>query len=184
MPRDATDTKKRILAAARDEFAAYGFAGARVDRIAETAGANKRSIYVHFGPKETLFEIVVENSLNELEAQVPFDASDLPGYAGRMFDYLLANQHLGRIQVWAQLENVPTTPAETASYARKVAALQAVGDPDPVDTLSLTIGAVGSWMLASPALRALADEPEFSPERLARVRAEVVASVAARHQVR
>jgi AcrR family transcriptional regulator len=184
MPPDATDTKRRILAAAREEFSSYGLAGARVDRIAEKAGANKRSIYVHFGPKETLFEMVIEQTLAELEANVPFDAGDLPSYAARMFDYLIVNQHIGRIQIWAQLENAPTTAAETASYGRKVAALTAAGDRDAVDTLALTIAAVGSWLLASPALRAQAAEPEFSEARLAHFRGDLLAAVAGMQSAR
>ncbi len=46
MPPDSTETKRRLLAAAAEEFARYGLAGARVDRIAEAAGANKRQRYV------------------------------------------------------------------------------------------------------------------------------------------
>ncbi len=49
MVRDAAATRARILAAAVGEFAEFGEAGARIDRIAEAAGANKRSIYVYFG---------------------------------------------------------------------------------------------------------------------------------------
>ncbi|MBO3680199.1 TetR family transcriptional regulator [Streptomyces sp. NEAU-YJ-81] len=46
-PCDSNATKAGLLDAAFTEFAAYGIAGARVDRIAETAGANKRLISVH-----------------------------------------------------------------------------------------------------------------------------------------
>ena len=179
MPPDASDTKRRILAAARAEFGRYGLAGARVDRIAETAQANKRSIYVHFGPKETLFEVVVDQALAELEANVPFDAEALPAYAGAMFDYLIATPDFARLQAWAQLEEARTTDAERDSYARKIAKLVAAGDPDAVDTLALTIAMVLAWFFASPALRALAPEPELSPERLAHFRADLVAAVGA-----
>jgi AcrR family transcriptional regulator len=50
-PRDAEATKARLLAAGTEEFAAHGFAGARIDRIAERAGANKRLIYMYFADK-------------------------------------------------------------------------------------------------------------------------------------
>jgi AcrR family transcriptional regulator len=43
--RDSAATKERLLAAATDEFAAHGIAGARVDRIAAAARANKQLIY-------------------------------------------------------------------------------------------------------------------------------------------
>ena len=42
--RDPERTRARILDAARDEFAAHGLGGARVDRIATNAGANKRML--------------------------------------------------------------------------------------------------------------------------------------------
>ncbi|MDM0116465.1 TetR/AcrR family transcriptional regulator [Variovorax sp. J22R133] len=58
--RDPEATKADILAAAKVEFAKLGLAGARVDVIAETSGANKRMIYHYFGGKEQLFEAVVE----------------------------------------------------------------------------------------------------------------------------
>ncbi|MGV7813193.1 TetR/AcrR family transcriptional regulator, partial [Mycobacterium kansasii] len=83
-PPDASDTKRRILTAARSEFAQSGFAGARIDRIAEQARANKRSIYVHFGPKEQLFDIVVAGVLSEMAEAVHFTPDDLPGYAAQL----------------------------------------------------------------------------------------------------
>ena len=46
--RNADRSQGIILAAARDEFAEYGLGGARVDRIAERAGLNKRLIYYYF----------------------------------------------------------------------------------------------------------------------------------------
>ena len=46
--RDADRSQSTILAAARDEFAEHGLGGARVDRIAERAGLNKRLIYYYF----------------------------------------------------------------------------------------------------------------------------------------
>ncbi|MEV4894943.1 helix-turn-helix domain-containing protein, partial [Nonomuraea sp. NPDC055795] len=49
----AEATKSRILQAATAEFAAYGFAGARVDRIAQAASVNKNLIYVYFTNKDT-----------------------------------------------------------------------------------------------------------------------------------
>jgi AcrR family transcriptional regulator len=58
--RDADRSQLTILAAARDEFAEFGLGGARVDRIAERAGVNKRLIYYYFEDKEKLFEAVLE----------------------------------------------------------------------------------------------------------------------------
>jgi len=58
--RDPERTKARILAAATAEFARYGLGGARVDRIAARAGANKRMLYYYFRDKDTLFLAALE----------------------------------------------------------------------------------------------------------------------------
>jgi AcrR family transcriptional regulator len=60
--RDADRSQNTILAAARDEFAEYGLGGARMDRIAERAGLNKRLIYYYFEDKERLFQAVLEQA--------------------------------------------------------------------------------------------------------------------------
>ena len=49
--RDPERTRHRILSAATEEFARYGLGGARVDRIAARAGANKRMLYYYYGNK-------------------------------------------------------------------------------------------------------------------------------------
>jgi AcrR family transcriptional regulator len=55
-------TRVRILEAATAEFAQHGFGGARVDRIAERAQANKRMLYYYFGSKDELFLAVLEEA--------------------------------------------------------------------------------------------------------------------------
>ena len=59
--RDAEATQRRILEAAKKEFARKGLGGARVDDIAERAKANKRMIYHYFESKESLFQRVLED---------------------------------------------------------------------------------------------------------------------------
>ena len=54
-PRDAERSQSHILDAALAEFADHGLGGARMDRIAERAGVNKRLIYYYFENKESLF---------------------------------------------------------------------------------------------------------------------------------
>jgi AcrR family transcriptional regulator len=56
--RSTTELRGEILEAARAEFAQYGLAGARIDRIARNAQASKERLYAHFGDKETLFREV------------------------------------------------------------------------------------------------------------------------------
>lgn len=58
--QDPEGMRARILAAATREFAGHGFGGARIDRIAGLAGANKRMVYYHIGDKEALYLAVLE----------------------------------------------------------------------------------------------------------------------------
>lgn len=58
--RNPARNQERILKAATGEFARYGLGGARVDRIAARAGANKRMLYYYYGNKEELFLAVLE----------------------------------------------------------------------------------------------------------------------------
>ena len=58
--RDPARNQDRILGAATEEFARHGLGGARVDRIAARAGANKRMLYYYYGNKEALFLAALE----------------------------------------------------------------------------------------------------------------------------
>ncbi|GAA4250131.1 TetR family transcriptional regulator [Dactylosporangium darangshiense] len=127
-PRDAAATKVRILDAATAEFAAYGLAGARVDRVAMRAEINKQLIYAYFGSKEGLFDAVLQTHIELLLDAVPFDAGDLPGYAVALFDFAVAKPDLLRLLRWHTLER----PGELARFEqtigsteRKIAALAA-----------------------------------------------------------
>jgi TetR/AcrR family transcriptional regulator len=64
--RNPALTAHDILVAAREEFCEYGFDGARVDRIAETAAANKRLLYHYFGNKEALYSAVLLDAYREI----------------------------------------------------------------------------------------------------------------------
>src|SRR4051812_8387849 len=61
-------TRQKILDAALAEFAHHGLGGARVDRIAQRAGANKRMLYYYFGDKEGLFLAALENRYEHIRS--------------------------------------------------------------------------------------------------------------------
>lgn len=102
--RDAERTKRRIFDAATREFAAHGIAGARIDRIAAGAGANKQLIYAYFGSKRELFESIVAEHVARFFAEVPFDAERLPEYAAAAYDFFTANPEIVHIVSWHALE--------------------------------------------------------------------------------
>ncbi|TQC45900.1 TetR family transcriptional regulator [Rhodococcus sp. WS4] len=97
-------TRDRILATAKEEFARYGVAGARINRIAEAARASKDRLYAYFDSKEALFAAVIELWIAETTEQTALRGDDLPGYAGRLFDDYVAHPENARLQEWADLE--------------------------------------------------------------------------------
>ncbi len=50
-----SETRERLLAAARETFARQGFAGCSVDDLAESAGYSKGAFYSNFSSKEAVF---------------------------------------------------------------------------------------------------------------------------------
>jgi AcrR family transcriptional regulator len=131
----ADATKERILDAAMAEFSAYGVAGARVDRIARTAGCNKNLIYVYFENKETLFTTVLDKHLSRVYSDLTVTPDDLSDYAGRVFDFAMANPDLMRLMAWSNLEEQATDPATRAQVhddkLTELTAAQADGKLNP-----------------------------------------------------
>ena len=64
------DTRKRILAAACDEFGAHGFAATTVDRIARRARVNKAMIYYHFPNKRALYTCIIRDVFTPITERV------------------------------------------------------------------------------------------------------------------
>ena len=177
--RDAQATRARILAAATSEFAAHGIAGARVDRIAAAAGANKNMIYIYFGSKEQLFDVVFAAGIEELLETVPIQPEDLPAYAAAMFDHMTARPELSRLARWHGLERpggiLHLEPAVHGTVAKieAIGAAQAAGlitgalTPDQV--VSLVVNVAATWSAGSPELADTEPSAELSAQRRAAV---------------
>ena len=69
-PAPLGDPPRDILAAAAEEFAEWGFAGARVDEIARRAGVNKAMLYYHVGDKAKLYEKVILDAVGCVAAHL------------------------------------------------------------------------------------------------------------------
>lgn len=63
-------SRARILRAAAAEFAARGYAGANVDRIARAARLNKAMIYYHFAGKAALYREILTDMFGAVRARV------------------------------------------------------------------------------------------------------------------
>ncbi|WP_405607810.1 TetR/AcrR family transcriptional regulator [Streptomyces sp. NBC_01511] len=168
MPRtdQLAGTRNRLLAAARDEFAAHGMGGARVSRIAERAGVSKERIYGYFGSKEKLFAAVIAEALTEHAALLGPPSGDPAEYAGRIYDLHRDNPQLLRLMMWEALhyddgggdgcggDGLPSERSRTVRYR------------DMVGTLSETLGSESDSEAASTllALIGLAILPTAFPQ--------------------
>ena len=63
-------SRERLFAAAAAEFAARGFAGANVDRIARAARVNKAMIYYHFASKAALYREILRDMFEAVAVRV------------------------------------------------------------------------------------------------------------------
>jgi AcrR family transcriptional regulator len=135
--RTRIELRDEILAAARAEFAQFGLAGARIDRIARAAAASKERLYAHFGDKETLFRGVVAADGAEFFRAVELRADAVPEFVGDIFDLAQSRPEHVRMITWAQLEGFPLDKPEIDGEHgpdRAVAALEqarAEGHVDP-----------------------------------------------------
>jgi len=64
----AAHSRNDIVEVATAEFAAHGYAGARVDEIAARTRTTKRMIYYYFGSKENLYLAVLEKAYAQIRA--------------------------------------------------------------------------------------------------------------------
>lgn len=130
--RDAEATRQRLICAAYAEFAQRGIAGARVDRIAAAAKANKAQIYHYFGSKDRLFDAVWETLEERVIGSAQFDAEDLAGFAAHVVDTYARDPGIVRLITWQRLER-GDDPAGRAtirtlqSYIDAIATAQAQG---------------------------------------------------------
>jgi AcrR family transcriptional regulator len=158
---DPEGTRARILRAAVEEFAEHGSAGARVDRIAAKAGANKESIYRYYGSKQELLRRVLDEYLNTRGEEIGLDPKDPVGYPASVVRLHAANPELVRLVAWEGLET--RGPVDDRSiqerqvhYDRKIAVLEEAQrsgliDPDlDVRHLLFAFLAMADWLFVSP----------------------------------
>lgn len=131
----SSDTRQKILCAARAEFSENGFHGARVDRISELAGINKRMLYAYFGNKEDLYKRVLLDVYGSLriheDALMERDADTEPMTAianviDLYFDFLLDNEIFVRMLMWENL-NYARCLKETYAYDIKKSMIDYIG---------------------------------------------------------
>jgi AcrR family transcriptional regulator len=187
MVGDSLATQRRLLDAAAQEFASYGIAGARVDRIAEAAQSNKAQIYHYFGSKDGLFDAVFNALVIDTVREVPIDVTDLPEYAGRLFDGYDAHPEVSRLATWYRLERAGTQDPLEISLSSMRAKIEAIARAQQdgrvsarfaaSDLLALVLNLAALWSMASPEFSVIL--LDHSPAHRRRVVVDAVAALLA-----
>jgi len=130
--RDAERSRRALLDAARHEFAAKGFAGARIGAIAERAGVNKQLISYYFGGKQGLYDALVEEWLSQ-EREMADPAISLDELVARYLDVAHRQPELQRLFVRENLEadHTQVVPDVDADDVRELRRRQGDGEIDP-----------------------------------------------------
>jgi TetR/AcrR family transcriptional regulator len=118
--KEKVPTEGKVIAAAVQEFADYGYDGARVDRIAVRAKINKAMIYYHFKSKEALYERILKDLLNGIYSYVanvvPKDASPLDALYAILDNYMNYINALDRNYIRIVLREI----SSGGTYFRKI----------------------------------------------------------------
>jgi len=126
--RDAERTRRELLDVATAAFAESGFAGTRVDDIAERTSTTKRMIYYYFGGKEQLYLAVLEKAYRGIrEAEQQQHVGDLPPteavrrIAELTYDHHLAHSDFIRL---VSIENI-----HRGEFIRRLDSLRELNQP-------------------------------------------------------
>lgn len=197
-PRNPELTKRDILIAAREEFVEHGLVGARVDRIARRANANKRLLYHYFGNKEVLYSTVLYEAYREIRegeqklslgTLAPVEAMQkLVGFtfdhfhANPWFIRLLATENINRGVFVRRMESIRELHSPIVDQIRDVlaAGMRAGVFRDGVDPVQLYISIAGvSYFYFSNmhTLSVIFDQTLASDSALAERRAHAVAVI-------
>jgi len=160
-PRDAEDTRERVLAAAAEQFAAHGFAGTSLAAISKACGISDGLILHHFQTKQALYRQVLEEmsgryaqALAQAQASTGSPEQAMLRTLEATFNFWKQDRTYQRISQWAALEGRSELARQeaglTAALVREVERLQQQGLVDrryaPMVFLTMIIGPIQFWL--------------------------------------
>ena len=161
----------RILAAAQTEFAAHGFAGGRVERIAAAARVNKQLLFHYFDSKAGLYRASAAEAASRADFEPPRSGSPTERLRDLVTRLVVARAELGAIPAHDLRDRA------TVAVASVIEASQAQGHfRDDVDP-----GSVAEVVVSAAFGRAAAGNDEPPTESQAARFAETVARMTADH---
>ena len=126
MPR-AADTRLKILEVAETEFAAEGFAGAHLQRIAEQVGVRKTALYYYFDSKSALYTAVLAAMLEQFDRTVAaaVETDEPPDrrllrLIAQVNDLLAERRNYARILIRVFVDRPPIEAAELIPIVERV----------------------------------------------------------------
>jgi AcrR family transcriptional regulator len=198
---DPERTVADIIEVATREFAEKGFAGARIDVIADAMRTSKRMIYYYFGSKEALYIRVLEEAYHRIRSiEAELHLADLdPEAALRKLvaftvDYqranpdfirLVMNENIHRGEFLAQSKlihklNVPAISAVREVYERGVQGGVFRAGLDPVD-LHMSISALSFFNVANHHTFSLIFKRNLETARAMNARRDSIVEMVVRH---
>lgn len=158
-------SRRLLLEAARDVFAEKGFAGARVQDIADRAGVNKQLIAYHFGGKEGLYR---ELGREWLKREETFNDPAIPldELVERYLREAFADPRATRFNAWCGLDDAAPEedPEDLSDLRRRQAAGEIAEDIDPAMAMLLYVSLVTAPIALPHTVRRLFDADPESPE--------------------
>ena len=180
--KNAEQSRRAILEAAKKEFGELGVDGARTEAIARAAGVNKALLYYYFTDKEALYGAVLDDVFamrfqvlgSILESELPAGEKILR-FARQHFDYVSGEDHYPRLVQYEMMRaaggNSPHLPRLIQSFFRpmlaRVTAVVRQGIAErrlrPVDPVHLVLSIIGVnvfHVLSAPVLKGLPLSPQ------------------------
>jgi AcrR family transcriptional regulator len=124
----SSDSRERILAAARERFAAHGYDRTRIRDVAGDAAVDAALVHYFFGTKDQLFAAVMELPLRPVEIIEPVLAEGVEGLGERLLRQVLAiwDDASNRTALLAMLQGATARP-EAATALREFLMREIIG---------------------------------------------------------
>jgi AcrR family transcriptional regulator len=176
----SNDTRGRIMEAAEDAFAYYGFSGASLQDIADRVGIKKASLFYYFKGKEELYAEVIQRVFKAIEGILfPAIYDEKSGYGekiesmvGNTFDLLAKHPNYARMLYRELLDNEEDV-AEVSSllfgpliqtatgFLKKGVEVKALKPVDPMHFMVSTLASISFYFISGPLF-----EPHWGRELL------------------
>lgn len=195
------ESRAAILAAAAQEFAQFGIAGARTDAIAREAGVNKALLYYYFKDKETLYGAVLDEAFSGLKTTVlrVLDGDGPPrdkimAYAGAYFDFIASSQFYPRLMqremMRAKEGQSPHIDKVIKTYIQPIfmrvseVMKEGIAEGDfrpvnPVHFVSSMVAIIVFYFSSAPMMQKIVGFNPLTPERIAERRTAVLDFISA-----